>query len=190
MELESFQRSFKNYEINIMPYISVVSVFVGIILVILLLNNNLEDTFLTKAIVEDNKVNIVVSIDDLDKVVNNKKIIIEKDIFTYRVNKIENVVYQDNIYKSVILDIYKLGQDKLINNNVIDLKIIINKMTIFDYLVKTLKGEWKIKKISKEELKKINGGGLSGVAIAGIIAGAIFLIGVIDGYVRPKKCNE
>ena len=47
-----------------------------------------------------------------------------------------------------------------------------------------------MKQISKEELENINGGGLSLLGAAGIIAGAVFIIGVIDGYVRPKKCNE
>lgn len=47
-----------------------------------------------------------------------------------------------------------------------------------------------MEKISKDELQNINGGGLSLLGVAGIIAGAVFLIGVIDGYVNPKKCDE
>ena len=35
----------------------------------------------------------------------------------------------------------------------------------------------------------MNGGGLSFLGIAGIVAGAVFIIGAIDGYVRPKKCD-
>ena len=47
-----------------------------------------------------------------------------------------------------------------------------------------------MEQINKEELKNIDGGGLSLLGVAGLVAGAVFLIGVIDGYVRPKKCNE
>ena len=36
-------------------------------------------------------------------------------------------------------------------------------------------------KLNKNELMNVNGGGFS--------IGAGFLIGVIDGYVRPLKCN-
>ncbi len=44
-----------------------------------------------------------------------------------------------------------------------------------------------MEKISKNELKNINGGGFGlGLLIGGI---ATFLIGVIDGYVRPLKCR-
>ncbi|MBR4672753.1 MAG: hypothetical protein IKO78_06130 [Bacilli bacterium] len=47
-----------------------------------------------------------------------------------------------------------------------------------------------IKQTSKNELKQITGGGLSFLAGLGIIGGVIFLIGVIDGFVNPDKCNE
>ena len=43
--------------------------------------------------------------------------------------------------------------------------------------------------LSKEELLHINGGiGLAG-AIA-IIAAVVFIIGVIDGFVRPLPCRK
>lgn len=44
-----------------------------------------------------------------------------------------------------------------------------------------------MKEISNLELHQINGGGI-GLGLA-IISGVTFLIGVIDGYVRPLKCN-
>lgn len=44
-----------------------------------------------------------------------------------------------------------------------------------------------MQEISKQELHKIKGGGF-GLGLA-IIAGVIFIIGVIDGFVRPLKCN-
>ncbi len=43
-------------------------------------------------------------------------------------------------------------------------------------------------KLNNLELKKVRGG-ISGWAIAGIISGCIFLIGVFDGISRPIKCN-
>lgn len=44
-----------------------------------------------------------------------------------------------------------------------------------------------MQKISNNELKQIKGGG-TGLTLL-IIAGVIFLIGIIDGYVRPLPCN-
>ena len=42
--------------------------------------------------------------------------------------------------------------------------------------------------LTKKELLDINGG-IGAWAVIGIAAGIIFLIGAIDGYVRPMKCN-
>ncbi len=44
-----------------------------------------------------------------------------------------------------------------------------------------------MKELEKKELMKINGGGW-GIGIA-VGAGITFLIGVIDGFVRPLKCR-
>lgn len=41
--------------------------------------------------------------------------------------------------------------------------------------------------LKKEELKKINGGGVGTYLLIGGIV--VFVISVIDGYVRPLKCN-
>lgn len=42
--------------------------------------------------------------------------------------------------------------------------------------------------LTSNELSSIRGGGL-GLAL-GITAGIIFLIGIVDGYVRPLRCNK
>ena len=43
--------------------------------------------------------------------------------------------------------------------------------------------------MTNKELKNVDGGGINIGAIVGIIAGVTFIIGVIDGIVRPLKCN-
>ena len=44
-----------------------------------------------------------------------------------------------------------------------------------------------MEKISNNELKQINGGGFGlGLLFGGL---ATFIIGIIDGYVRPLKCR-
>jgi len=42
-------------------------------------------------------------------------------------------------------------------------------------------------KLEKKELMSVTGGGL-GLGLL-ITAGVVFIIGVIDGYVRPLACN-
>lgn len=46
-----------------------------------------------------------------------------------------------------------------------------------------------MKKIEKENLKNVYGGGFSFSLAALIGAGITFIIGVIDGYVRPLACR-
>ena len=43
--------------------------------------------------------------------------------------------------------------------------------------------------INEKDLKTIQGGGLSVWGAIGIGTIVTFLIGVIDGFVRPLKCN-
>ena len=46
-----------------------------------------------------------------------------------------------------------------------------------------------MKIITEQELKQINGGGFHFGIASLIAAGITFIIGVIDGYIRPLACN-
>jgi len=43
--------------------------------------------------------------------------------------------------------------------------------------------------LSNERLEKTVGGEINVVGVAAIVAGVIFVIGVIEGIVNPKKCG-
>ena len=45
-------------------------------------------------------------------------------------------------------------------------------------------------KLNDSNMKNINGGGVNWTLMAGIGAVASFVIGVIDGLINPKKCNN
>lgn len=48
-----------------------------------------------------------------------------------------------------------------------------------------------MKEITQEQLKEMNGGGLTAFWVALGIAAVITLIaGIIDGYTRPLSCND
>lgn len=46
-----------------------------------------------------------------------------------------------------------------------------------------------MEKLNNLELESIKGGAVSWGVLAGIVSGGIFLIGVLDGYLRPYKCR-
>lgn len=142
MNLKTFQKSFQNREINIKPYVIVVSIFISILLTVVFLNNNLEDYYIVNGKVIDNKIVIIINNEELDKITKNKELKIERNIFTYKIDRISNFDNLDYLYDEVVLDIDDIPKEYLIENNYIKLKIIVNRTTIFDYLIKTLKGEW------------------------------------------------
>ncbi len=43
--------------------------------------------------------------------------------------------------------------------------------------------------LKKEEMKKIKGGSINWGLMAGIGAFTSFIIGLIDGWTNPRKCN-
>ena len=66
MDIESFQKSFKNNEINIKFYLLVVSILFSIILIIIGFNNNIEDYYVTQGIVNKENVNSLNSVSYTD----------------------------------------------------------------------------------------------------------------------------
>lgn len=46
-----------------------------------------------------------------------------------------------------------------------------------------------MRELRREEMLNIKAEGISAGAIAAIAAGIAFLVGVLDGYVRPFKCR-
>ncbi len=43
--------------------------------------------------------------------------------------------------------------------------------------------------LKEENLMQINGGAISSGLLIGIVGGLIFIIGVVDGILRPYKCR-
>lgn len=43
--------------------------------------------------------------------------------------------------------------------------------------------------LSNEKLEKTTGGEIDIIGVSAIVAGVIFIVGVIEGIVNPKKCG-
>ena len=142
MDLEVFAKSFQNREIDIKPYIIILSIFLSILIVTIIFNNNLNNYYIINGRVVDKQIELIVNNDELNKIVENKKILIERNnhMFTYKVVKINNLNNSNYLLSEIFLE-SELPDEYLINNNIIKLKIVTKKITIFDYLIKSLKGE-------------------------------------------------
>ncbi len=139
MDLVSFQKNFNNIEIDLKKYITIVSILIGFLLGVILFNNKIEEYYTGISKLSDKKIEVLINIDDLNKIKDNNEIVIERNTFTYEIDKVEDYLYENNYYKKIIIKIN--DEDKLIDNEIIKYQIITNKTTIFNYLIKTLKGD-------------------------------------------------
>lgn len=142
MDLKVFEKSFQNHEIDIKPYIIVLSIFISILIVTILFNNNLRSYYVLNGKVIDKKIEVIVDNNGLEKINENEELLIERNnhIFTYKIFKINNLENSNSIYSEVFLE-SEIPSEYLIDNNIIKLRIVTKKSTIFDYLIKALKGE-------------------------------------------------
>ncbi len=141
MNIEIFQKNFQIRDINLRPYIIVVSIFIIIMLVISFFYNKLEDYYICSGIVIDDNVSLIVNKEELNNIIDNNKTMIERNIFTYKVLKINELEDINSSFNEVILEFDKIPKHLFINNNIINMKIITNKTTFFEYLIKIAKGE-------------------------------------------------
>ena len=139
MDLVNFQRNFRNMDINIVRYIKVVSIFIIGLFVVMIYNKDIEDYYIGISKIINKKIEVIIDIDNSNKIKDNNKIIIEGNTFTYKMDKIEDYLLDNNYYKKITLEINDI--DDIMNNQIVKFKIITNESTIFEYLFKTLKGD-------------------------------------------------
>ena len=112
MNIETFQQNFQMRDINYKQYLLVVSIFIIFILIIVLFNNKLEDYYISNGKVIDNKLLLIVNSEELDYITKNKQLKIERNIFTYKVDKINEITYANSLYYEVILELNKIPESE------------------------------------------------------------------------------
>ncbi len=142
MEINIYEKLFDRRNISLKRMLVVVFAFIGLIALIMIFNNNFYDYYNGKAIFENsNKINTLVYIDDLEKIVKNKEIMIGGTTFSYKVDSIDsdNFISGNNIFKMVHLS---LESDKSISieNNYVSYYIVLGHDNIVNYFLKKLKG--------------------------------------------------
>ena len=143
MKIESYQNNFNNKEISIFKSMIVVAIFIIVLSLIIVFNNEFYNYYSGYGVLEkDNEISILIDINDLNKITNNNKIIIERTTFSYKIISIDeaNIEYGNNILKKVLIEVL-LTKELNIKNNYIKYKIITSKDTILNYILNTIKGE-------------------------------------------------
>ena len=103
-------------------------------------NIDYEKYYMNSGIIVDyNKMKVYCDKDGLKNIVNNKKIIIGGKNFAYKNLSINNIIFDNNYYFEVTFDV-DLNNENNIQNNLLDFKISLGKMTIFKYILSKIGG--------------------------------------------------
>ena len=126
---------------NILVIWGIILAFITIFILIINHYFKIIDYYQIKGIVKDNSINILVPIDRVNSIVDNDFVYVNSKRYTYRVKEISNIINDNNnFYQNIILDINLIDKN-FIENNIMEVKFIINKETILKYIYNLIKGE-------------------------------------------------
>lgn len=118
--------------------------FTFIILGVILINQTfkLTDYYKTSGIVKYNKLNLLVPISELKIIADNSNIYIGSDKYTYEIDRIgyEIINEQNNFYKEVMIKV-NLNDRDFIDNAVVEVRFVVEEMTIFEYIINLVRGK-------------------------------------------------
>ena len=139
MNIKVFNEIFINKIINKKKIIIVELIFIITICLIIAFFNNYYSYYSNEGEYKEGYIRTVINIKDMDIITTKKEIRINDEIYSYKVNGIseEDYISSGYIYKEVYLEVNNLER---VNNDYIEYKIIKEKETILNYLLKSLKG--------------------------------------------------
>lgn len=142
MQINEYQENFYNKAINLKKILLILLIFIFAILIIIIKNNNFYDYYYGMLIIEDDeKVSTLVNINDLEKILNNNRIIINNLSYSYNIEKVadDNFINGDDVFKKIYL---KINDNKNFNmkNLYLNYSIIVDKNTIFNYVKESIIG--------------------------------------------------
>ena len=129
-----------------LPNILLLWLLMGVFILafILFMNDKFKliDYYQIKGIGKDDYLSILVPVDNIEIIGSNNKLYIGKDKYNYRIEKISEVVQEGTLfYQNVVLDV-DLKNKNFIDNNVVELKFVIQEKTILKYIFNLVKGEF------------------------------------------------
>ena len=140
MDVKSFNKSFENQDIPLKYYFLIVLLFIIMFLYVIICNNNFTEYYKGYGIISSNIIRTNILLSDIEKIINNKNIEIGGTTYAYELNSIEDgYVYDNDVYK--IVNIKIIDSFEYQDNNYITYNIIIDKDTLVNYFIRTIKGE-------------------------------------------------
>lgn len=91
-------------------------------------------------VIDNDTMKVYCGKEDLQKIINNKKIIIGGENFAYKNVIINNIIFDKNYFFELTFDV-DLNSKLNVKNNLLDFKISLGKKTIFKYILSKIGGE-------------------------------------------------
>lgn len=142
LEIKDYLLEYKRKIPNILLIWTIILTFIIICLIIINNTVTIKSYYQVQGIVKNKSLSIYVLVEDLNKVVDNKKIYINEYEYNYKVSQIsrELITNNTNFYKEIIIDV-NLNDKIFIDNNIIVVKFVIKEKTIFEYIINLVRGE-------------------------------------------------
>lgn len=141
-------RDYKNTKCFIPKFIYswvTIFIFLTIICILIIFNFNFDFYYNTKATYVKNNSMLKVSVlnNDINKITENNKLIINNKEYEYEINKITNQVIQGidmQQYSNILIDL-KLDKKYKVENNLLDIKVKYDSKKIFEIIKNFILGE-------------------------------------------------
>lgn len=142
LDIKDYLLEYKRKIPNILTLWSLLLVFIMISALIINSTFKLIDYYKVEGIVQENKLIITAPYNRVNSIINNDYIYIQNEKYKYKVESISKDIVNvgNEFYQEIILNI-EFKDRELVDNNILKIKFIIKKMTIFEYIFNLFKGE-------------------------------------------------
>ena len=142
LDIKDYLLEYKRKISNILTLWSLLLVFIMISALIINSTFKLIDYYKVEGIVQENKLIITAPYNRVNSIINNDYIYIQNEKYKYKVESISKDIVNvgNEFYQEIILNI-EFKDRELVDNNILKIKFIIKKMTIFEYIFNLFKGE-------------------------------------------------
>ena len=139
INLKDYKSTFNKAKINIVQIWLIITIFIILLIVSLAFNFYYEENYQNTGIgIKNSYIETLVNIEDISKITDNQKIIINNKEYHYDISKINSEIQKinNNLYQAVLIKINK----KILENEYISYIIPIKKINFYNYIKNKIKG--------------------------------------------------
>lgn len=166
---------------------SILIIIIILIFIYIIFTYKYQSYYVSKGKMVDNKLELIININDLKYIQNNHTLKIDDQTYRYQISSISMETYVDETYESYKYIYLEINNLTNIDNYVYEIKIPKENKYLSKYLKEYLWGG--NMELNEKQMHEVNGGVAWGI-IAAIIAGLIFIVGGASGYTNPTRCNN